>query len=157
MEPIHTPIVDPSVTGAKYQVDETQSTRLRYRSLTKNKGKTSSEVKPDIKPLKLQTYADIQAFLLSGDELDKDSDEEEVLDAGDDIDEDLQGDKEVRTPSPKQYQPEPSHVQESAFDSSSPNLKKFDNILPLTERQFIKYLRKMSRVLFNRITEKQWE
>ncbi|GJW35620.1 hypothetical protein Tco_0058540, partial [Tanacetum coccineum] len=145
MEPIHTPVADPSGTGAKYQVDETQSTRLRYRSLTKNKGKTSSEVEPDTKPLKLQTYADIQAFLLSDDELDKDSDEEEVLAAGDDMDEDPQDDKEVRTPSPKQDQPEPSHVQESASDSSSPDLKKFDNILPLTERQLIKYLRKMSR------------
>ncbi|GJU14349.1 hypothetical protein Tco_1142315 [Tanacetum coccineum] len=108
MEPIHTPVANPSWTGAKYQVDETQSTRL--------------------------------------------SDEEEVLAAGDD-----QDDKEVRTPSPKQDQPEPSHVQESAFDSSSPDLKKFDNILSLTKRQLIKYLRKMSRVLFNRITVKQWE
>ncbi|GKA24673.1 hypothetical protein Tco_0710706, partial [Tanacetum coccineum] len=44
MEPIHTPVIDPSGTGAKYQVDETQSTRL--------------------------------------------SDEEEVLAAGDDMDED---------------------------------------------------------------------
>ncbi|GKF67969.1 hypothetical protein Tco_0197648, partial [Tanacetum coccineum] len=31
MEPIHTPVADPSGTSAKYQVDETQSTRLRYR------------------------------------------------------------------------------------------------------------------------------
>ncbi|GKE32140.1 hypothetical protein Tco_1451462, partial [Tanacetum coccineum] len=81
MEPIHTHVADPSGTGAKYQVDETQSTRLR-----------------------------------------------------DDMDEDPYDDKEVRTPSPKQDQPEPSHVQESASDSSSPDLKKFDNILPLTER-----------------------
>ncbi|GJU94985.1 retrovirus-related pol polyprotein from transposon TNT 1-94 [Tanacetum coccineum] len=36
-------------------------------------------------------------------------------------------------------------------------LKKFDNTLPLTERQLIKYLGKVSRVLFNRIAEKQWE
>ncbi|GJU43169.1 hypothetical protein Tco_1200435 [Tanacetum coccineum] len=72
------------------------------------------------------------ALLLSDDELDKDSDEEEVLAAGDDMDEDPQDDKEVRTPLPKQDQPKPSH-------------------------QLIKYLRKMSRVLFKRITEKQWE
>ncbi|GJT78104.1 hypothetical protein Tco_1044829 [Tanacetum coccineum] len=84
MEQIHTPVADPSRTGAKYQLDETQSTRLRYQSLTENKGKTSSEVEPDTEPLKLQTYADIQAFLLFDDELDKDSDEEEVLAAGDD-------------------------------------------------------------------------
>ncbi|GKA41804.1 hypothetical protein Tco_0734464 [Tanacetum coccineum] len=115
MELIHTPVADPLGTSAKYQVDETQSTRLRYRSLTKTKGKTSSEVEPDTEPLKLQTYADIQAFLLSNDELDKESDEEEVLAAGDDIDEDPQDDKEVRTPSPKQDQPEPSH----GFDFSA--------------------------------------
>ncbi|GJW10576.1 hypothetical protein Tco_1576403, partial [Tanacetum coccineum] len=66
-------------------------------------------------------------FLLSDDELDKDSDEEEVLATGDDMDEDPYDDKLVRTPSPKQDHPEPSHVQESAFDSSSLDLKKFDN------------------------------
>nr|GEU54978.1 uncharacterized mitochondrial protein AtMg00810-like [Tanacetum cinerariifolium] len=68
-----------------------------------------------------------------------------------------QDDVEVKTPSPNQTQPEPSYVQESASDSSNPDLKRFDNTLPLTERQLIKYLRNMSRVLFNRITEKQWE
>ncbi|GJT34478.1 hypothetical protein Tco_0924897 [Tanacetum coccineum] len=144
MEPIHTPVADPSGTGAKYQVDETHSTRLRYRSLTKNKGKTSSEVEPDTEPLKLQTYDDIQAFLLSDDELDNESDEEEVLAAGDDMDEDPQDDTEVRTLSPGSTQPDPSHVQESASDSSSPDLKRFDNTLPPTERQLIKYLKKAS-------------
>ncbi|GJS89519.1 hypothetical protein Tco_0772155 [Tanacetum coccineum] len=144
MKPIHTSVVDPSGTGAKYQVDKTQSTRLRYRSLTKNKGKTSSEVEPDTEPLQLQTFADIQAYMLSEDELDKESDEE-VLAAGDDMDEDIQADDEVRTLSPKQDQPEPSQVQESASDLSSPDIKNFDNILPLTERKLIKYLKKMSR------------
>nr|GEZ55903.1 hypothetical protein [Tanacetum cinerariifolium] len=35
MKPIHTPVADPSGSGAKYQVDETQSTRLSdlYKSL----------------------------------------------------------------------------------------------------------------------------
>ncbi|GKE23327.1 hypothetical protein Tco_1434839 [Tanacetum coccineum] len=82
MEPIHTPVVDPSRT----------------------------------------------AFLLSDDELDKESDEEEMLAAGDDMDEDPRDDAEVRTPSPGLTQPDPSH-----------------------------YLKKVSRVLFNRITKKQWE
>ncbi|GJW36970.1 hypothetical protein Tco_0059890 [Tanacetum coccineum] len=125
-------------TGAKYHVDETQSTRLRYRSLTKNKGKTSSEVEPDTEPLQLQTFADVQAFLLSEDELDKESDEEEVLAAREDMDEDPHIAEEIKTPPTKKDQLEPSHVQESTFDSSSPDLKKFDNILPLTERQLIK-------------------
>ncbi|GKF06030.1 hypothetical protein Tco_0036698 [Tanacetum coccineum] len=83
------------------------------------------------------------------------NDEEEVLAAGDDMDENPQDDAEVKTPSPNQTQLDPSHVQESASNASNPDLKKFDNTLPLTERQLIKYLRNMSRVLFNRITEKQ--
>ncbi|GJU51711.1 hypothetical protein Tco_1221266 [Tanacetum coccineum] len=137
MELIHPTIADLSGTGAKYQ--------------------TSSKVDPDTKPLRLQTFDDVQAFLLFEDELDQQSDEEEVLAAGEDMGEDPQVVEEVRTSSPKQDQPEPSHVQESTSDSSSPDLKKFDNILPLTKRQLIKYLRKMSRVLFSRITGKQWE
>ncbi|GJX88141.1 hypothetical protein Tco_0340155 [Tanacetum coccineum] len=118
IEPIHHTVADLSRTGSKYQVDITQSTRLRYRSLTKNKGKTSSEVEPGIEPLQLQTFADVQAFLLSEDELDKESDEEEVLAIGEDMDEDPQVAEEVRTPSPKQDQPKPYHVQESTSDSS---------------------------------------
>ncbi|GJT89214.1 hypothetical protein Tco_1070931 [Tanacetum coccineum] len=105
----------------------------------------------------VQTFADDQAFLLSVDELDKESDEEEVLVAEEDMDDDTQVAEEFRTPSPKQNQPEPSHVQESASNSSSPDLKKFDNTLPLTKRQLIKYIRKMSRVLFSRITKTLWE
>ncbi|GKG33732.1 hypothetical protein Tco_0433891, partial [Tanacetum coccineum] len=90
MEPIHTPIVDPSGTVSKYQVDKTKSTRLRKRPLIESKGKTSSEVEPDTEPLLLQTFADIQAYLLSDDELDEEIDEEEVLAAEDDMDEDIQ-------------------------------------------------------------------
>ncbi|GKA85806.1 hypothetical protein Tco_0807460 [Tanacetum coccineum] len=76
------------------------------------------------------------------------SDEEEVLAVGEDMDEDPQVAEEVRTPSPKKDHPESSNVQESTSNSSSPDLKKFDNILPITERQLIKYLKKMSKVLF---------
>ncbi|GJU45221.1 hypothetical protein Tco_1202487 [Tanacetum coccineum] len=86
-------------TGANYQVDETQSTRLRYRSLTKNKGKTSFEVDPDTEPL------------------------QEVLAAGEDIDEDPQVSKEVRTPSPNQDQPKPSHEQHEEVAVSYADLK----------------------------------
>nr|GEX33919.1 reverse transcriptase domain-containing protein [Tanacetum cinerariifolium] len=93
--------------------------RLRYRSLTKNKGKTSSEVESDIEPLKLQTYVDIQALLLSDDELDKESDEEEVLATGDDMDEDPHDDAEVRTSSPGPTQPDPSHGCDTIEDKIS--------------------------------------
>ncbi|GJT82143.1 hypothetical protein Tco_1056485 [Tanacetum coccineum] len=43
MELIHPTVVDLSGTGAKYQVDQTQSTRLRNQSLPENEGKPSHE------------------------------------------------------------------------------------------------------------------
>nr|GEV98812.1 hypothetical protein [Tanacetum cinerariifolium] len=46
-----------------------QSTRLRYRSLTKNKGNTSSEVESDTRTFSLITVDDVQALLLSDEEL----------------------------------------------------------------------------------------
>nr|GEY67532.1 uncharacterized mitochondrial protein AtMg00810-like [Tanacetum cinerariifolium] len=143
--PTETKVTPPKPTESYEKSYPVSSGTDWYRSLTKNKGKTSSKVKPDTEPLQLQNFADVHAFILSEHELDKESDEEEVLAAGEDMDKDPQVTEEVRTPSPKQDQPEPSHVQESTCDSSSPDLKKFDNNLPLTERKLIKYLWKMSR------------
>ncbi|GJR48209.1 hypothetical protein Tco_1316312 [Tanacetum coccineum] len=78
----------------------------------------------------------------------------------DDMEEDTQADEEEdQSPSPNKDQPEPSYTpptQESDSDSSSPDLKKFDNIYPLTEGQLTKYLRKVSRFLFSKITQEQW-
>ncbi|GKE37392.1 hypothetical protein Tco_1460797, partial [Tanacetum coccineum] len=85
MEPINPTVADHSRTGAEYQVDETQSTRLRYQTLTKSKAKTSSEVKPDIQTLQLTTVTYIQAYLHFEDELAQESDEEEVFVIGDDM------------------------------------------------------------------------
>ncbi|GKG19183.1 hypothetical protein Tco_0376282, partial [Tanacetum coccineum] len=110
MEPINPTNADLSGTGAKYHVDEPQSTRLRYRSLPKNKGNTSFEVEPNTEPLQLQTFSNIQAYLLSKDELDKESDKEEVLTAREEMNEDPLVTEEVRTPPPNQDQSEVSHV-----------------------------------------------
>ncbi|GKE14612.1 hypothetical protein Tco_1422189 [Tanacetum coccineum] len=133
MKPINPTIADPSGTGAEYQ--------------------------PDLQTLQFTTVADIQAYLLSEDELAQESDEEEVFAAGDDMEEETQADEEEhQSPSPNKDKPEPSHspaTQESDSDSSSPDLNKFDNIYPLTGRHLIKYLRKVSRVLFSRITQEQ--
>ncbi|GJZ14189.1 hypothetical protein Tco_0549419 [Tanacetum coccineum] len=79
MEPIHPTVADLSGAGAKYQVDQTQSTRLRYQSLTENKGKPSHEEELDTQPLVLYTYADVRAFLLSDDETQES--EEDILGA----------------------------------------------------------------------------
>ncbi|GKC19666.1 retrovirus-related pol polyprotein from transposon TNT 1-94 [Tanacetum coccineum] len=76
MEPQTNPVADPSRTDAKYHADQTQSARLRYRSLTENKGKTSYEIE-----------LDTEAFLLSDDDMVQESDDD-VFETGEDTDED---------------------------------------------------------------------
>ncbi|GKD38093.1 hypothetical protein Tco_1258300, partial [Tanacetum coccineum] len=56
------------------------------------KGKTSSEVEPDIEALQLKTFVDVQALLLSNDEIVQESDDEDMLKAGEVMDEDTQAD-----------------------------------------------------------------
>ncbi|GJW44583.1 hypothetical protein Tco_0073382 [Tanacetum coccineum] len=47
---------------------------------------------------------------------------------------------------------------ESDFNSSCPVvLKKYDNILPLTERQLVKCLQKLSRAIYDRISADYWD
>ncbi|GJU72140.1 hypothetical protein Tco_1263545 [Tanacetum coccineum] len=116
MEPIHHTIADLSGTGAKYQVDQTQSTRLS---------------------------------------------EEDILGAGEEIDEEPQdasiAEAHHQSPPPQADKPQSSHALSTEVldtDSSCDDiLKKYENILLLTERQLVKYLRKMSNALFARITE----
>ncbi|GJY35385.1 hypothetical protein Tco_0420763 [Tanacetum coccineum] len=88
MEPINPTVADPLGTSVKYQVDQTQSTRLRYQSLTKNEGEPSYEGELDAQPLVLSTYADVRAFLLSNDEAQES--EEDILGAGEEVDDDSQ-------------------------------------------------------------------
>nr|GEV66894.1 hypothetical protein [Tanacetum cinerariifolium] len=130
MEPIHPTVADPSGTSAKYQVDQTRFTRLRYQPLTENKGKPLYEEELDTQPLVLSTYADVRAFLLCGDEA-------------------------------QENKPQSSHAPSAeASDTNSSCddiLKKYDKTLPLTERQLVKYLKKVSNVLFSRITEDNWK
>ncbi|GJZ05666.1 hypothetical protein Tco_0539459 [Tanacetum coccineum] len=73
------------------------------------------------------------------------SDDEDVLKAGEDMDEDTQADKDEHQSPPNTDRPESSpsqETQESDSNPSKPELKKYDNILPLTKRQLVKYLRK---------------
>ncbi|GJU49365.1 hypothetical protein Tco_1218920 [Tanacetum coccineum] len=98
MEPVHPPVADLLGTGAKYQVDRTQSTRLR-------------------------------AFLLSDDKS-----EEDILRSGEKVDEEPQ-----------------------AVGIAETYHQKYDNTLLLTERQLVKYLRKMSQALFTKISKDNWE
>nr|GEZ60651.1 hypothetical protein [Tanacetum cinerariifolium] len=66
-----------------------------------NFSRTSSEVKPDTQTLLLTTTADVQALLLSDDELDEESDND-VFEAGDEMNEGIQQADEEETQS---YQP----------------------------------------------------
>ncbi|GJX35788.1 hypothetical protein Tco_0247345 [Tanacetum coccineum] len=61
--------------------------------------------------------------------------DDDVLEAGEDMDEDTQVDEEEHESPSNTDKPEQSlaqEYQESDSDSSSPELKKYDNILPLT-------------------------
>nr|GEX81750.1 hypothetical protein [Tanacetum cinerariifolium] len=76
-QPSPTPVADPSRTLAKYQADQNHFTRLRCRSLTKNEGKTSYEGELGNQPLFLLTAPNVQALLLSDEELMDESEDEE--------------------------------------------------------------------------------
>nr|GEU36768.1 copia protein [Tanacetum cinerariifolium] len=131
MEPQNPTDVDLSETGATE--DQTQSSRLRYQSLTRNEGEPLYEGELDTQPM-LLTYADVRAIIVSEDEAQES--EEDILGAGEETD-----DKSSH----------PTLILQVKI------LRKYDDTLPLTERQLVKYLRKVSRVLFERITEDQWE
>nr|GEW87663.1 hypothetical protein [Tanacetum cinerariifolium] len=90
IEPQNPTDVDLSGIGAKYQEDQTQSSRLRYQSLTGNKGEPSYEGEPDTQPMIL-SYADVRAILLSEDEAQES--EEDILGAGKGMDNNLPSDE----------------------------------------------------------------
>ncbi|GJV47429.1 hypothetical protein Tco_1437641 [Tanacetum coccineum] len=129
--------VSPLPLSAKKKKGKTQTMTLTLP-------KPSYEGESDIKALQLKTFSDVQVLLLSDDEIVQESDEEEVFAAREDMDEDTQADTEFQSPPPNTDKPESSPVQDTdeSTSDSSPDLKKFDNILPLTERQLVKYLRK---------------
>nr|GEX62989.1 hypothetical protein [Tanacetum cinerariifolium] len=108
-------------------VDQTQSTRLRYQSLPENKGKPSHE----------------------GEEMDEEPQVSGIAET------------HHQSPPPQADKPQSSHAlstKASDTNSSSDDIfKKYDNILPLTKRRLVKYLRKMSDELFTRISEDNWK
>ncbi|GJW39954.1 hypothetical protein Tco_0065799 [Tanacetum coccineum] len=60
MEPINPTIADPSGTCAKYQVDHTQFTKLRYQSLTRNEESDKEEVFEAGEDMDKDTQADTE-------------------------------------------------------------------------------------------------
>ncbi|GKB19975.1 hypothetical protein Tco_0853898, partial [Tanacetum coccineum] len=160
MEPVHPFVADLSGTSAKYYVDRTQSTRLRYQSLPENKGKPLHEGVLDTQLIVLSTYADVRAFLLSEDES-----EEDILGAGEEMDEEPQvagiAETHHQSHSPQADKPQSSHAPSTKASNTNSSfddiLKKYDNTLPLIEHQLAMYLRKVSNALFTRIIEDNWE
>ncbi|GJT39053.1 hypothetical protein Tco_0938918 [Tanacetum coccineum] len=82
------------IADAEHDVGQTQSTGFKVLIPNQNKGKTSFEVESDTQTLLLTTTADVQALLLSEDELIKES-EDDVFEAGDEMDEDTQQHEEA--------------------------------------------------------------
>nr|GEZ93428.1 hypothetical protein [Tanacetum cinerariifolium] len=114
---------------------------------------------PDTPPIIL-SYANVRAILLYEDEAQES--EEDILGVGEEMDENTQFDETQHQSSPPQeHKPTSStapYTEASDTNSSSDKiLKKYDNTLFLTKQQLVKYLRKVSCVLFERINEDQWE
>ncbi|GKG43885.1 hypothetical protein Tco_0482978, partial [Tanacetum coccineum] len=76
-------------TDAKYQVDHTQSTRFKVSVPNQYQVKTSSKVEPD-KTLLLTTIAEIQPLLIDSEDDLKEDSEEDVFEAGKEMDEEIQ-------------------------------------------------------------------
>ncbi|GJV71700.1 hypothetical protein Tco_1491695 [Tanacetum coccineum] len=91
----------------KYQVDQTQSTRFEVSDPDHNKGKTSSEVEPDTEPLLLTTFGEIQALLDSEDELNDESNEE-MYEAKEEMDYEIQQPANEETHPPHSTDPKPT-------------------------------------------------
>ncbi|GJV51343.1 hypothetical protein Tco_1447084 [Tanacetum coccineum] len=98
-----------NIVGAdtKYQVDQTQSTRFEVSDLDQNKCKTSFEVEPDTEPLILTTFGNIQALLDSEDELNDESNEE-MYEAKEEMDYEIQQPANEETHPPHSTDPKPT-------------------------------------------------
>nr|GEX03023.1 hypothetical protein [Tanacetum cinerariifolium] len=120
MEPQNPTNTDLLGTAAKYQEDQTQFSKLRYQSLTRNEGEPSYEEESDTQPMIL-SYADVRAILFSEDEAQES--EEDILGAGEEIDDNPQSDETQHQSSPpKKDKPTSStapHTKVSDTDSSS--------------------------------------
>ncbi|GJU47680.1 hypothetical protein Tco_1217235 [Tanacetum coccineum] len=165
----------------KYHVDQTQSTRFEVSDPDHNKCKTSSEVEPDTDTMILTIVADIQALLGdSKDELKDDSDEE-MLEAGEELDEELlqsANEKPIMLILLKPLLKNPFQQNSSLFhltkinlnppktrrlihhsesSSCSETFKPFDNYMPVTKRVLVRQLRGFLEVLYAQVAEDNWE
>nr|GEX30327.1 retrovirus-related Pol polyprotein from transposon TNT 1-94 [Tanacetum cinerariifolium] len=103
-------IPDPQDQETNKQLASTAKTMSRPEGSLGDKDSGGNIPPADIEPIHTTVADPSGAGAKYQDELDKESDEEEVFAAGEDMDEDPLIAKEVRTPPPKKDQLEPSHV-----------------------------------------------
>nr|GEV23634.1 hypothetical protein [Tanacetum cinerariifolium] len=140
----------------------TAKTSLRLEGSLGDKDSRGNIPPIDMEPVhpSVADLSNVRAFLLSDDKS-----KEDILGAGEEVDEEPQVDGIAETnqqsPPPQEDKPQSSHApstKASDTDSSSDDiLRKYDNTLPLSERQLVKYAKKMSHALFTRISLDNWE
>ncbi|GJZ19002.1 hypothetical protein Tco_0555592 [Tanacetum coccineum] len=166
------PLPESTATHPKDSRGNKQPLNRDITSTTSDKGTAKTTPRPDgslrdkdsggnIPPLIWNQYTPyVRAFLLSDDESGED-----ILGAGKEIDEEphVAGIAEThhQSPPPQADKPQSSFAPSTeALDTESSSddiLRKYDNTLPLIKHQLVKYLRKMSKALFTRISKDNWE
>nr|GEY63823.1 hypothetical protein [Tanacetum cinerariifolium] len=114
-------------------------TRLRYRSLNKNKGDTSFKVELDTQSFVLTTASDVQALLLSHKELNDES-KDDVFEAKDEMDEGIQqtGNEDTQSPrytkvsSTKEHHGEKETAKEPEKEQAEEEPTKISRAIPIS-------------------------
>ena len=138
MAPKQTPGGIPSGTDPKGSVDKTQSTE------TQASGPAQTHQLPPL------TLGEFQAALFSDDE------DEELFEAGEEMDIEEPATEEIPQSSPPkaaETETEEHQEEESSTSSKDSILLKYDDILPLTERQLVKFLRRATNGLYDVLSE----
>ncbi|GJW36622.1 hypothetical protein Tco_0059542 [Tanacetum coccineum] len=150
MESQTPPVTALSRADAKDQVDQTWFTRFVVSVPDQNKGKTSSEVELDTQTLLLTITTDVQAIMLSNDDL-FDETYNDVFEA---VPTEEPVSQEHQSSTPHKEKPESSTTQKtdtsySESYSCSNTFKPYENYMPIIERQLTDHNTSMRRILEN--------
>ncbi|GKE11515.1 hypothetical protein Tco_1415066 [Tanacetum coccineum] len=150
MESQTPPVTALSRADAKDQVDQTWFTGFVVSVPDQNKGKTSSEVELDTQTLLLTITADVQAIMLSNDDL-FDESYNDVFEA---VPTEEPVSQEHQSSTPHKEKPESSTTQKtdtsySESYSCSNTFKPYENYMPIIERQLTDHNTSMRRILEN--------
>ncbi|GJT24961.1 hypothetical protein Tco_0894898 [Tanacetum coccineum] len=166
--------IDPKDSGRNKQLTDRDHISILVTDLSGD----DTKYQPDTKPLILTTVGDIQALLGDFEDELKDDSDEEMLEAGEELDEEfLQFTNEEtqhphatktpteepistehQSPSPKKDDQESSkakmsvdspNASDSGSSSCSETFKPFDNYMPVTERVLVRELQGLNKILNN--------